>query len=139
VQRVYWDTGYFLSFWTAKNIPAILLAVPTVVAVAHLSLHFFGALLSPSFAALMRGGPGSEVPFTQTWAALPHVLHLLATALPVLLFAHVNVVTRVVFAHCPVLLYWVAMRVDQGGWEKKWVVAWIVVGGVMHANYLPWT
>jgi len=87
---------------------------------------------------LFRRGNKDES-FLHSYRATPHVLHLVCTVLPVLVFAHTNVVTRIAFAHCPILYYWVALNVDRGGWEKWFVAAFVVVGGVMHANYLPWT
>jgi hypothetical protein len=166
VQRQYWDTGYFLSFWTAKNAPAILLAAPTFYAVYRITRLTIEQTLAGS---LDGDASGFGKPFM-----IPHVVHLVATFVPVVVMAHVNVSTRIVCSHCPVIYLWFKCVLENdenritsadksktivccndsyysycknvwmnSGRDKKVVILWItvysIVGLFMHANYLPWT
>lgn len=140
VQSHYWDVG-FLKYYRLKQLPNFLLAFPVVVTVLHSSAMF-----------LKRCSDGRHVPY---------FLHAVSFLIITVLFANVQVTTRLVAAASPVL-YWAAFY-GSSRLQKKTLCVWAdvavslwqndvyskrivtyflgytILGTALHVNFLPWT
>ncbi|CAN8004670.1 unnamed protein product [Ixodes hexagonus] len=141
VQSHYWDVG-FLAYYRLKQLPNFVLALPVVVVVATCCGRFLR----------LRGDARH----------MPYVLHASGLLLLCILFANVQVTTRLVAAASPVL-YWTTFLgadprprtmglhvwadVVRNLWQRDlrckrlvaFFAAYAVVGTALHVNFLPWT
>jgi phosphatidylinositol glycan class V len=90
------------------------------------------AAKGPEEAALV-GGP----------LLLGHYAILAATALLGLTVAHVQISTRMIFSSCSALYWYLTVKIHHGGIFGEailiWCLLYIVLGTIMHPNWLPWT
>ena len=93
---------------------------------------------------------------------MPHYVMLAGSVLVVVLFGHVQIVTRFVCASCPAVYWYIAGRLSLGmkteghmgnlfttggdgevSDSQKWLICWFIiyifVGTLMHSVGLPWT
>jgi Mannosyltransferase (PIG-V) len=75
---------------------------------------------------------------------LGHFAVLAASALLSLFVAHVQISTRMIFSTCPALYWFLAVKIcnRDGYWGQAilaWCLLYVVLGVVMHPNWLPWT
>ncbi|KAM7288040.1 GPI mannosyltransferase 2 [Ixodes scapularis] len=141
VQSRYWDVG-FLAYYRPKQLPNFLLALPAAAVVAGCCARF-------------SRSPGDA-------RHVPYVLHAGGLLLLCVLFANVQVTTRLLAAASPVL-YWstflaadprprtkglhVWADVVRNLWQRDlqckrlvtYFAAYAVVGTALHVNFLPWT
>ena len=118
LQRKFWNVG-FLSSFTPKQLPNIMLAVPIALIASN--------TLWSCTSSKLRGAPW--------W-------HLLANLLLGLTVAHVQITTRILLAACPLIYVGIADLVIAQS-RRPWVLGYVVlfsVGGVaLHVNFYPWT
>lgn len=141
VQSHYWDVG-FLMYYRLKQLPNFVLALPVVIVILH-----------SSASAIKRCSDKRHIPY---------VLHAVGFLAITVLFANVQVVTRLIAASSPVL-YWtaffgpsrverkfrsvvwadVAVNLWQSDIHSKRIVTYFmgyaVLGTALHVNFLPWT
>jgi phosphatidylinositol glycan class V len=79
-------------------------------------------------------------------ALLGHYAVLAAAALLGLTIAHVQISTRLIFSTCPAIYWYMAAVVggpDHSSWKAEailwYCLLYIVLGIVLHSNWLPWT
>ena len=135
LQEVHWDVG-FLRQYQIRQIPNFLLALPTVVCA---SIYTHKAFPIPIFTY----GSDRDIFFKV------HSLHLLGILGLVLLFAHVQIITRVVYSSCPIIYYHIAESMAQClSWNENqpfcdycllYFSSYFVLGIVLHSNFYPWT
>jgi phosphatidylinositol glycan class V len=115
VQTKYWNVG-FLTYWSIRQIPNLMLAVPiTVVVVAYC----WAQRRSKNVLLL---------------AFLFHALFLLFVSL---FWANVQVTTRVVLAGSPA--GWWALAASNRTLAVVFCVSYGVIGVCLFVNFLPWT
>ena len=115
IQAKYWNVG-FLKFWRIDQLPNILLVLPVV----YFSLNY---IIKESF-------PSN---------ALPFIVHLLALLLFSLLFAHVNVTTRLLFAACPAAWWGMTNYSIHSKFPIIFCSSYFIIGIALFTNFLPWT
>ena len=181
IQRTYWDTGYFMSYYKLSNVPHFLIASPTFY-LAGVGLAYWGKRMIDKVVKDGRGGGGVWV-VQRVWDnlrlhvnenedekegrrallndgshlfcrgdMLKHVAVTLALMFVVGVFAHCQIITRVLCSHTP-FFYWIlASRLhfaDQKGGAPRehccslkflhaYLVIFNVVGCALHISYLPW-
>lgn len=111
VQKTYWDVG-LLTYWQFKQIPNFVLAAP----------------------AIFLSASGCYRCATTSAVHLGLALHGAATILVVVLYAHVEIATRLLASSC-LPFYWEVAR------RRPYVYLglYILVGSACHVNWLPWT
>lgn len=98
--------------------------------------------------------PGSQLhswnPLLQP-QLLPHMMHMFLLILTVMLVAHVQILTRLLCAACPVVYWQMALLMgddcaqrDPGSPRVKGAVAYFIaiyntIGPSLHCNHYPWT
>lgn len=135
VQQAHWELGLF-SYWQLKQLPNFLLASPAVIVVLVSTATFarscWAAGLDASFRAHGLLGP----------MMVPHVVQMCALTLLALLVMRVEVVTRFLCAACPSFHWWLAhfsLNPRWAPWVYIYVISYVMLGILLHANRLPWT
>uniref|UniRef100_A0A6M2CVE9 GPI mannosyltransferase 2 n=1 Tax=Rhipicephalus microplus TaxID=6941 RepID=A0A6M2CVE9_RHIMP len=129
-------------YYRLKQMPNFILALPVVIVILHSSAF-----------ALKRCSDSRHIPY---------LLHVVGFLMITVLFANVQVVTRLIAASSPVL-YWttflgfnqverksrsvvwadVAVNLWQSDIHSKRIVTYFlgyaVLGTALHVNFLPWT
>jgi len=74
---------------------------------------------------------------------LGHYAVLAASTLLLLTVAHVQIATRLICSTCPALYWFLSTQINRGGMLGDAILGWcllyILLGTVMHPNWLPWT
>jgi GPI mannosyltransferase 2 len=74
---------------------------------------------------------------------LGHYAVLAASTVLSLTLAHVQISTRMICSTCPALYWFLAVKVSHGGRLGEailfWCLLYMLLGVVMHPNWLPWT
>ena len=112
IQSKYWNVG-FLKFWRKEQIPNILLAMP----ITFFSIRYLTEAFPPQ--------------------VFPFAVHLLGLLIFSLLFAHMNVTTRLLLAACPAS--WWALASYKGKASVIFCSSYFFVGIALFTNFLPWT
>jgi phosphatidylinositol glycan class V len=108
VQSHYWDVG-FLKYYEWKQLPNFLLALPVVLLIAANTYHY----VANNWDYTMRLGifriSKKQMKAIKNYdrLVLPFVLHAAALVIFNLLFAHVQITTRMLASSSPVI-YWYA-------------------------------
>ncbi|CAD7950292.1 unnamed protein product [Amoebophrya sp. A25] len=161
VQQKVWNNG-FLAYWQFRQIPNFLLASPLLwVLGTHYSRLWADFRMAAVGGESSRGTKTSSTKLSLLSAQVDRLLaqketiHILRRAeydifmlifvLFIVTTAHVQIVTRAAFASCPAI-YWILLHFDEKnhnifGFSATWfwTVLYIVLGVVLHSNFLPWT
>lgn len=138
VQATSWQVG-LLRYWQWRQLPNFLLAAPAAILAAasacQLIVKFSRQARRVPLDLLIEGLP-----------LLPYVVHWGALTAFVVLFANVQVLTRLVAAGCPAFHWYLASRLPPDGistYDRKllwgYIALWNFLGVAMHPNFLPWT
>jgi phosphatidylinositol glycan class V len=138
VQWKYWNVG-FLNSYRINQIPNIALAIPMVLTVLR-TLQIFTFSDSPvcfSGAVGLKGGNWPQV--------LPLLCATYVQFIISLCFAHIQVITRLMCASCP--LIYVAMAECFASNDIKisrklmlgYILVFNILGLILHPNFYPWT
>eukprot|EP00928_Gymnodinium_smaydae_P042269 TRINITY_DN28480_c0_g2_i1.p1 TRINITY_DN28480_c0_g2~~TRINITY_DN28480_c0_g2_i1.p1 ORF type:complete len:497 (-),score=68.83 TRINITY_DN28480_c0_g2_i1:283-1716(-) len=167
VQATYWQVGPF-QYWQLRQLPNFLLAAPSLLLAGAFSLQELlrcARLLSRAHEAVRAGADrtGALAVALASCPLLPHALHCGALGSFLLFCANVQVATRVLAAASPCLHMFLASLLLRGsaaaaapasrdGGSARgragvaarrmlwtYIVAWNVIGCIMHPNSLPWT
>ncbi|ELT98164.1 hypothetical protein CAPTEDRAFT_226128 [Capitella teleta] len=122
VQNTHWDNG-FLHYYQVKQIPNFLLAAPMVFLCVFASAMYIGknttysvtlGLIDPNDAAHKKsddeelGSSSRRGLGFDSKKCLVYVCHMLYMVMFGVLFMHVQVITRLIAASCPILYWFVA-------------------------------
>jgi phosphatidylinositol glycan class V len=153
VQRKHWNVG-FLRYYQVKQIPNFFLASP----ILYLSVSGVVTWLKTSWSEC---APSAQLglPKVLGWAVaalerskiqtmnptdmfhhasmLAHYAVLCAATLLSLSMAHIQISTRLIFSTCPALYWHLAHQPKR--LIAAYLFTYIVLGCVMHVNFLPWT
>jgi phosphatidylinositol glycan class V len=165
-QRRHWNVG-FLRYYQWKQVPNFLLAAPILflgfwaaylwidssmkdyVKDKRMSLK----LLVPwAFESLRRSIPPSQPHSSQDNGEelllknpylLGHYAVLAAVCLVGLTIAHIQISTRLICSSCPAMIWFLTDRVIKSDRLGQAVLAYcglyILLGVILHVNFLPWT
>lgn len=124
IQKKYWNVG-FLHYYTFKQLPNILLALPiAMIASATISLSHNEPLL------------------------LKYRVHLGLVLFTGACFAHTEILTRLLLASCPIVYVGIARLFLQCQHKRtgillsllfSYIVVFNILGVLLHANFFPWT
>ncbi|KAI0790691.1 GPI mannosyltransferase 2 [Abortiporus biennis] len=139
VQKQYWNSGGFLSYWTLSQLPNFLLSAPVLVLLLwSSSLHIRTVFLSPIFkipkpSCFTKTGP-------LTPSLTPHAIHTIIFTSILLFASHTQIVLRLA-ASMP-FTYWSAayLVVVYPQWGRRWVtwsIVWGAVSIVLWSVFLP--
>lgn len=155
VQQHYWNCGPF-AYYEWRQLPNFALAAPVLGLVAHA----VWAYTRRQWRAARRADCVPRHLFdlvrwqrTVDQRLLVYVVHAAALALVCVVYAHIQVSTRLLASATPVVCWSAAaaLRWDGGGvlrWREfvrrnralsAWFGGYLVVGTVLFANHLPWT
>ena len=115
VQNKYWGVG-FLKYWRISQIPNILLAFP----ICYFCFCFLKYMKN-----------------TKNTIIFPYLVHLSFLLCFSLLFAHVQVTTRLILSASP--SSWWALALKNNKVSKIYCLLYLVIGTSLFVNFLPWT
>ena len=135
LQKKYWNVS-FLSSFRFNQLPNILLATPTCIVILHCIFNY-----ASFFFTRWRK---NDKKYMKDFELLPFHIVMICNLFVCLCFAHIQVMTRVMFASCPLLHLSMAdglLEVRSG--SRTFLVIYILVFNVLsvllHPNFFPWT
>jgi phosphatidylinositol glycan class V len=160
VQKTHWNVG-FINYWTWKQIPNFLLALPIFILIGRFIQNWFSMikidLWKEKFDYLFSKKKFSN---KNLWFMnqdfLPHIIYTIFLSLFALFFMHIQVTTRFLFSSGP-FLYWISTdRIKQydiqnGNLRKIFYLfkketflfyyyfIYMSIGIALFVNFLPWT
>ena len=161
VQKTHWNVG-FLNYWTWKQIPNFLLALPVFILIIQFLRIWFPLIQHDlrkerlNYFFLERTSREEKKHGLTTKQFLPHIIYMVVLSLFALFFMHVQVTTRFLFSSGP-LLYWICMsRVQQYDIQHAnlkrmfyllknekflfyYYLSYVISGLILFSNFLPWT
>jgi phosphatidylinositol glycan class V len=160
VQKTYWNVG-FMKYWTWKQIPNFLLALPIFILIGNFIKNWFKIVRKDvwkrKFEYLFLNTMEEK---TNIWFLtkdfLPHIIYILFLSLFALLFMHIQVTTRFLFSSGPFLYFICADKIKQydirnGNLIKIFYLfkketflfyyyfIYVILGICLFSNFLPWT
>jgi GPI mannosyltransferase 2 len=159
IQRKHWNVGFF-RYYEWRQVPNFVLAAPVLIIGLYgawswiaTSVHSFTKDKSLGIGVLTRWAVTalrlSVVPTTTTISLvdnprlLGHYAVLAATCLVGLFLAHVQISTRMIFSTCPAIYFFLAdcCMKSQIVFQaiKVYFGLYILLGVILHVNFLPWT
>jgi GPI mannosyltransferase 2 len=164
VQKKHWNVG-FLKYYKLKQIPNFLLAAPIIISsfngvqtwiqanwracgsdckfqLRHIQKWVLHALRESC------DGTSQTLSIFHDPKMLSHYVALAAVALFGILVAHVQINTRMICSTCPAIYWHTAYLCQKGGKFLNisiklligvYLAVFIVIGTVLHVNFLPWT
>lgn len=146
VQQKHWGVGAF-RYYQLMQVPNFLLATP-VICISVWTLRYQWPCIQAWIESMVPVGkpnnhlfrPLSETDTTRVCMSL----HLMGSLAVVLIFAHVQVATRVLFSACPILyagcaaLHQHDSRIVQRA-MLSYFAMYVCVGAALHVNFFPWT
>ncbi|CAF1057162.1 unnamed protein product [Adineta ricciae] len=160
VQKTYWNVG-FLKYYTWKQIPNFLLAIPVYLLISKSIITWF-QLIKPDlwkrkFDFLFTNKTDEKI---NIWLArkdlLPHVIYMLFLSCFALFVMHIQVATRFLFSSGPFLYLISADQLKQDDikngnlrrilylFKKQtflfyYYMTYVIIGICLFSNFLPWT
>jgi len=124
VQKHVWHNGLF-AYWKLKQIPNFCLALPVLVVSWRGGFHWLME---------MRRQSVSKIVYDKR---SPYMIQLTALATLAFFCFNVQISTRFLSCSCPALM-WMLAR-ENPALVTWYCVGYILVGSLMHSNFLPWT
>lgn len=160
VQKTHWNVG-FLNYWTWKQIPNFLLALPVFILIIEFLRLWFPLikydLQKEKFNYFFVDKPSREkIHCLTNKSFLSHIIYMVFLSLFALFFMHIQVATRFLFSSGP-LLYWISMnRLQQYDIQHAnlsricyllknekflfyYYLSYVIIGLILFSNFLPWT
>ena len=135
LQQVYWNVG-FLRQLQIRQIPNFLLALPSVICAFVYIRKIFSIQLFSRYS-------------DRDNFFIVYGLHLLGILVLIVLFAHVQIITRTIFSSSPIICMEIAKSwIQFHEWNLERVVvaycfyyfiSYFIFGVVLHPNFFPWT
>lgn len=124
------------NYQAKSNLPSLYGLIPW----ATFSLEHFAR---DEIATGIKTSNDSETALTGSPLMLGHYAVLGASILLSLSFAHVQISTRLICSTCPALYWFLVVKVSHGGRLGDailfWCLMYMLLGVIMHPNWLPWT
>jgi phosphatidylinositol glycan class V len=160
VQKTYWNVG-FLNYWTWKQIPNFLLALPVFILIGNFIKIWFNLIKKDlwkrkfEYFFLNKNPSKTNIWFIEK-DFLPHIIYTVFLSLFALVLMHIQVTTRFLFSSGP-FLYWISSdRIKQYDIQngnlikifylfKKetflfyYYFTYVIIGICLFSNFLPWT
>jgi phosphatidylinositol glycan class V len=160
VQKTYWNVG-FLNYWTAKQIPNFLLALPVFVLIGKFTKNWFDLVKKDlwknklAFFFVQKSSSKKTLWFMEK-DFLPHIIYTLFLSLFALFFMHIQVTTRFLFSSGPFLYLISADRIKEYDIQNRnlikifylfkketflfyYYLTYVIIGICLFSNFLPWT
>jgi len=156
VQKTYWNVG-FLKYWTWKQIPNFLLALPIFILIGNFIKNWFKIVRKDVWKYLFLNTMNEKINiWFLTNDFLPHIIYMLFLSLFALFFMHIQVTTRFLFSSGPFLYFICADKIKQydirnGNLTKIFYLfkketflfyyyfIYVILGICLFSNFLPWT
>ena len=160
VQKTYWNVG-FLKYWTWKQIPNFLLALPVFILMGNFIKNWFKIVRKDMWKRKFEYLFSNKIDGkTNDWFVikdfLPHIIYMGFLSLFALFFMHIQVTTRFLFSSGPFLYFMCADRLKQydirnGNLRKIYYLfkketllfyyyfSYVIIGICLFSNFLPWT
>ena len=134
LQNLHWKQGLF-NFYHWRQIPNFLLASPVIALVSVITLDFCFSVINSNRKVLNHNLKHKKL-------LLPFVLHAFFLILVSVMFLHVQIATRLIFASTPII-YWYASALENASTAhrltKLFFTSYFFIGAVAFSNQLPWT
>jgi len=133
IQKKYWNNG-FLQYWQFKKIPNFLLGSPVYIIAGNLLIQYCKRLctnINGFKVFLLR---------IRSFLMEPQIaynVHFIVSGIQILFFNNAEIVTRYVAASSPAFI-WILSQQDDKIWGF-YCILYVILGTIMHANFLPWT
>jgi Gpi18-like mannosyltransferase len=144
VQSKYWGVG-LLRFYRLKQLPNFLLGLPVLLCSVRFIWRQMWRRVRSDVLVSDFGARGSEIwKYMLIFCSCPHTIHLLIASLVALLWAHVQISTRLLLSSCPILYVALADQARGSSIQCSYlthvfVFSYFIVGVVAHVNWFPWT
>jgi phosphatidylinositol glycan class V len=156
VQKTYWNVG-FLKYWTWKQIPNFLLAMPIFILIGNFIKNWFKIVRKDVWKYLFLNTMNEKINiWFLTNDFLPHIIYILFLSLFALLFMHIQVTTRFLFSSGPFLYFICADKIKQYDIRNRNLIKifylfkketflfyyyfiYVILGICLFSNFLPWT
>ncbi len=160
VQKTYWNVG-FINYWTWKQIPNFLLALPIFILIGRFVHNWFRMIKNDlwkekfDYVFSKKNFSNKNLWFIHQ-DILPHIIYTIFLSLFALFFMHIQVTTRFLFSSGP-FLYWISADqikqydIQNGNLRKIFYLfkketflfyyyfIYIIIGICLFSNFLPWT
>lgn len=160
VQKTYWNVG-FMQYWTWKQIPNFLLALPVFILIYQYLRLWFQLIKKDLWKEKLHylfteKQSREKILWLIDRDFLPHIIYTIFLSLFAMFFMHVQVATRFLFSSGP-LLYWISMdrmkqyNIDNAGLPRIFYLlknekflfyyyfTYVIMGLILFTNFLPWT
>lgn len=160
VQKNYWNVG-FLNYWTLKQIPNFVLALPVFVLIGSFIKNWFCIIRKDlwerklSYLFVNRKEYKKNIWFEKT-DFIPHIIYMVFLSSFALFFMHIQVATRFLFSSGPFLYFISADKIKQYDIKNRNLIKifyllktekflfyyysmYVIVGICLFSNFLPWT
>lgn len=149
----YWNVG-FLQYYSWYHSPTLILVSPTIYLAILACRHFWRQKTDGDVSIwLYLFGRSSK-----NNILAPHIVHTMFVLIFSLLIINIEVTTRVMFACCPLLIWYCAQKFDMYGvrydtnnviWCLKdmfhkdkriicFFLGFVIIGSLLHVNYYWW-
>ena len=130
IQFKHWGVGFF-SYYQIKNIPNFLLASPMVCICAYIIHSGYKTIATDGYYKYLQNCRAFNMVYMAALLGL------------IVVYAHVQIVTRVICSSCPYLYLEVSLLLAQNKRSKVAIISYFlmfnIVGVFMHSNHYPWT
>jgi phosphatidylinositol glycan class V len=160
VQKTYWNVG-FLNYWTWKQIPNFLLALPVFILIGNFVINWFRIVRKDLWKSKLeyffsdKSSRNKNLWFIEQ-DFLPHIIYTIFLTSFALFFMHIQVATRFLFSSGPLLYFICADRIKlydrKNGNLRKilclfkketflfyYCFIYVIIGICLFSNFLPWT
>jgi len=159
VQKTYWNVGFF-NYWTLKQIPNFLLALPVFILIGQFIKNWFQLnfkeIRKQKFRFLVRNQSTKTDIWFNDKDFLPHIIYTLFLCLFACIFMHIQVSTRFLYSSGPFLYMICADQIKQYNiqngklkkifylfkketWLFYYYFLYVCFGICLFSNFLPWT
>lgn len=160
VQKVYWNVG-FLNYWTWKQIPNFLLALPVLILIGDFIKTWFKIIRKDLWKRKFEYLFSNRIVYQRNmWFEqkefFPHIIYMLFLSLFALFFMHIQVTTRFLFSSGPFLYFISADKLKQHDIKNRnltkifylfkiesclfyYYSIYVIIGICLFSNFLPWT
>ena len=147
LQRKYWNVGLF-RYYQLRKTPNFLLAAP----ILFISLQACRSFFQPWLLVWSRkDGDGKRFHALRGLLLYPnfaHIVHLMVSVIVLVLYAHIEISTRLLLSSSPYLYMYMARQILQEKKNEKsqtlsliiaYFISYNTLAALLHPNAYPWT